>query len=142
MSDHDIPLVAAMNRRLQQDECADVLPTEQIEARLRGWIGSGQYSVLLIKHSDQVVGYLLYTTEPLESSAIYIRQLYIERNYRRQGYGAATIQAFAENHTERGRPIEIDVFTWNNAGHAFWEAIGFHPCHTRMRLDRVNSRDG
>ncbi len=138
----DLARVAEMNQHLQEDEGTDIMTIEQIEARLHRWIDSGWYGVVLIKNEKDVVGYILYATEPLESTSIYIRQLFIERDHRRKGFGAAAVQAFARDHIEPGRPIEIDVLTVNESGRAFWEAIGFLPCHTRMRLDRVNSADG
>lgn len=141
MTEADIGLVAAMNRQLQEDEGADILPLDQIESRLRRWIDSSEYRVLMICDREQRVGYLLYAVEPAESGAVYIRQLFVERDRRRMGYGAAAIIAFAKDTAKPGQPIEIDVFSWNDTGRAFWESIGFVPRYTRMRLDTLHSLD-
>lgn len=137
----DIGHVTEMNRRLQEDEGAEVMPLDKIEQRLRQWIDSSRYRVLLIKDADKILGYLIYDLTPQENGAIYLRQLFIDRTFRRQGYASAAVKAFTEAFTGPTRQVEADVLVMNQTGRAFWESLGFRPRYTRMRLDTLNSPD-
>ena len=140
MTDSELTLVAKLNQQLQIDEGARLrMSVEQIEARLRGWLAE-RYRVFIGRHDGEVVGYLICIEEddpcPPGRRMMYIRQLFVTRDARRQGFGRAIVERFIVERVPEGMPVEMDVLTNNTNGRAFWEAVGFVPRLTRMRRER------
>ena len=119
-TEDDVPVLAEMNQGLIEEEKAETaLTLPQLQERMRGFIRA-QYTAFLFSEGDDVLGYALCDT--LRRPA-YLRQFFIQRTARRKGYGK---QAFELLLAHLGiREIDVEVYAWNEAGLAFWRAMGF-----------------
>jgi ribosomal protein S18 acetylase RimI-like enzyme len=134
----DIPLLGAMNQHLIRDEGhRNRMALDQLEDRMRGFLAA-DYRALLIQAGTQVVGYLLYRTQPDEYAPthqrVYIRQTFIVREHRRRGYGRAALELLLRDHLPAQARVELEVLAHNTAAQAFYAALGFQPyCLTLVR---------
>ena len=90
--------------------------------------------------NEQVVGYTVYQLRgdyyAPEQPVIYVRQYYIEREYRRRGLGRAAFQELVDKNFPEGYDaISLDVVATNPEGQQFWEQLGFVPYFTAMKRD-------
>src|SRR5690242_10103489 len=87
--------LADMNRRLIQDEGhRNSMSPPELELRMAKWIGEGEYSAVLFIESEHTVGYALFQKRP---EHVYLRQFFIEQQYRRRGFGRAAIHWMHKN---------------------------------------------
>ena len=125
-----------MNRRLIEDEkSANPMTEEGLLERMQGWLES-DYHAVLFERTDEVIGYALYRFEDetfRERRVVYLRQFFVERAYRGQGWGR---QAFGE--LRRGffgeAYVRLEVLTANPSGLSFWKSVGFEPYAVTMGL--------
>ncbi|REJ11946.1 MAG: GNAT family N-acetyltransferase [Paenibacillaceae bacterium] len=119
-----------MNKQLIEDEQHDnPMNVAQLAERMRGFL-SGTYSAWLFVAGDDVKGYALvdHGRHPL-----YLRQFFICRHCRRQGWGRKGFHLLLQ---ELGTDmIDIDVLVWNMRGRRFWESLGFAGRSIRMRYE-------
>jgi len=127
-TDGHIDLLARMNKQLIEDEQHEnPMNVEQLAERMRGFLAD-TYSAWLFMAGGEGKGYALvdHAREPL-----YLRQFFICRECRREGWGRRSFQLLLrELGTET---IDIDVLVWNTRGRRFWEALGFAERSIRMR---------
>ncbi len=134
----DLPLLARMNRHLIVDEGSpNPMNVQQLEDRMRGWFFS-DWHIDLICHDQDVVGYALYQFRKNQyfpdQEEVYLRQYFIKREYRRQGFGQAGIRLLLETRFKPGQTVILDVLERNTAGKQFWRKVGFAPYTTTMTL--------
>jgi len=124
----DIPLLAQMNQQLIEDEKAETkLNLEQLKERMKD-LSSSEYKAIIFYQDEKIVGYALCN---MAKTPVYLRQFFIRRDERRKGCGK---RAFYEllNHLDI-QEIDADVYSWNKAGFAFWESLGFKERCRNMR---------
>ncbi len=125
---HDVPQLAAMNKRLIEDEKSDnPMDLAQLEDRMRGFL-SGEYAAFFFRDAGEVVGYALVRRT---ASPLYLRQFYIDRAFRRRHYGREAFFALMDH--LRAETIDVDVLPWNRAGMLFWQSLGFEEICVSMR---------
>ena len=134
----DVPLLARMNRQLIEDEGSrNPMDEAALAERMRGWL-AGEYTAVLFMRGEAIVGYALYQMRPDEyfpqQRYVYLRQLYVAREARRQGVGSAAFRLLREQCFPHSTPVMLDVLEHNATGRAFWEALGFRPYVTTMLL--------
>ncbi|GGD82037.1 GNAT family N-acetyltransferase [Paenibacillus nasutitermitis] len=129
-SNEDLDLLAVLNKQLIEDEQYDnQMNMEQLKERMQGFINT-DYNAYLFKEKNEIKGYALinHAREPL-----YLRQFFICRDSRRQGYGKT---AFTKLIDLLGtHQIDIEVMSWNERGHQFWKSLGFNERSVYMRLE-------
>jgi GNAT superfamily N-acetyltransferase len=119
----DLPLLARMNRQLIEDEGSrNPMRIPQLEARMRDWLESGEYDAILFEFHDAVVAYALYQQR---TDAIYLRQFFVDRAFRRRGIGRRAIRMLLQDILPAGQRITLEVLTANPDGYAFWKRLGF-----------------
>ena len=124
----DCSLLASMNKRLIEDEkSSNPMNILQLEERMRGFLES-EYSAFYFMVEDTAIGYALvrHTSSPL-----YLRQFFIDREYRRKRHGTQAFRLLLE-HLQTDT-IDIDVLPWNARGMAFWQSCGFRETCISMR---------
>jgi GNAT superfamily N-acetyltransferase len=132
----DAPLLAAMNARLIRDEghrCR--LSLVELQERHAGWL-SGEYLAVMFGAVDRIAGYALYKHEP---EWIYLRQFFVEPEYRRQGIGRRAIAWLMENAWSSAPRIRLDVLVGNHDARAFWQSLGFRQYCVTMELERPST---
>lgn len=125
----DIPQLALLNKQLIEDEKSNnSMNIKELEARMHEFI-STDYDAYFFLNPERVVGYALVknTCNPL-----YLRQFWIDRNYRKMHYGTLAFGALLEILDVDN--IDIEVLPWNEPGIRFWESLGFHELSRYMRL--------
>lgn len=124
----DVPQLALMNKHLIEDEkSSNPMTVAELECRMRGFI-SDEYNAYFFIEDDIVLGYALvkHTSTPL-----YLRQFYIEREFRRKHYGKRAFQQLMEY--IQTDIIDIEVLPWNERGYLFWKSCGFDDVCISMR---------
>lgn len=125
----DISYLAQLNRQLIIAEGSDnPMDEAQLATRMLGFLAS-TYQAWFFEVGDDVVGYALVD---MGRDPIYLRHFLIAEAYRRCGYGR---QAFGLLYQQLGGiPLALDVLHTNPNGLAFWQALGFVPRSTNLRL--------
>jgi len=130
-SDEDLHLLATLNKQLIEDEQHDnKMNINQLEERMKIFINT-DYTAYKFEEKGQVVGYALvnHSNKPL-----YLRQFFICRKNRRNGYGKKAFLKLLE--TLGTKQIDIEVMHRNKVGHAFWKSLGFQERSIYMRLEK------
>ena len=119
----DYPLLGSLNHQLIRDEGhRNPMNVVELTARMRRWIGSGDYLAKLFEEDGELVAYALYREFAEE---IYLRHLFVVRSRRRQAVGRRVMQLLREEIWPRGRRLTVEVLCANAAGVAFWKAMGY-----------------
>jgi GNAT superfamily N-acetyltransferase len=117
----DLQLLGEMNKRLIEDEKhSNPISISELVKRMGDFLG-GQYTAYIINVDDVTAGYCLYRDD---IDYIYIRQLFVERNYRRMGLGSSCIKWLRDSFWKE-RKIRIEVLCQNHDGISFWKKTGF-----------------
>ncbi len=108
----------------------------ELEQRMAKWLG-GQYQAILFEEGKLAYGYALFNEEP---EYIYLRQFYVEREYRRRGIGRTAVGWLCRHVWGEGRRIRLDVLAGNEAGIAFWKSVGFGAYCLTLEKEGSDSR--
>ncbi len=118
----DCPVLAELNHQLIRDEGhRNAMTVPELEQRMRGWL-TGKYRAVIFEDGDEVVAYALYR-EQLEE--IYLRQLFVVRNRRRQGLGRRAVEILRSEIWPNNKRLTVDVLVTNKTARAFWRAVGY-----------------
>lgn len=134
----DLDELARMNRALIEDEGSrNPMTPAELRERMRRWLEDEAWQAVVFENAEEVVGYAVYRVEPDSFDparpAVYLRQLFIRREHRRQGCGRAAFRQLTTHHFPAGAEVTLDVLATNPRGLAFWEAAGLAPYATVMR---------
>src|SRR5262245_46799506 len=118
----DAPVLAAMNHRLIRDEGhRNRMTIPELQSRMEAWLLS-EYQAVVIELEGTMVGYALFRRELV---FVYLRQFFVEPEYRRRGIGRAALAWLRANVWADAPRIRIDVLVNNTTGIAFWRSVGF-----------------
>ena len=128
-SESDVQKLAEMNKHLIEDEKSNnPMNLSELENRMSGFI-SNEYNAYFFTENDTVVGYALVRESESET---YLRQFYIEREFRRKHLGT---DAFKSLRKYLGKDnITLEVLPWNERGLSFWKSLGFKEAAITMKL--------
>ena len=93
----------------------------ELQDRMSGWLAE-EYRAVIFEEQGEVAGYGLFREEPHE---IYLRQLFIVRNRRRQGLGRRAMEILRSELWPPSKRLTVNVLVTNQPAVAFWRAIGF-----------------
>ena len=135
----DVALLAPLNQQLIRDEGhRDSMDLAQLAERMSGWL-RGEYQAVLFVESTSPVGYALFRRE---SDYVYLRQLFVLAEFRRQGVGRDALRWLWRNAWSGAPRLRIDVLVGNTAGREFWRSVGFHEYCVTMEAQPPNDGDG
>src|SRR5213592_3798749 len=118
----DCAILAKLNHQLIQDEGHRNRMTDpELEQRMSGWL-QGEYRAVIYEEGGEVVAYALFREQPKE---IYLRQLFVVRNRRRQGLGRRAVEILRSEIWPRNKRLTVDVLVTNKTAIAFWRAVGY-----------------
>jgi ribosomal protein S18 acetylase RimI-like enzyme len=130
-SDEDIQLLAELNHQLIQDErVPNPMSVRELAERMRAWLG-GDYRPVVFELAAEPIAYALFRTS---EEGIYLRQFYVSRANRRRGVGRRAIEIFREQVVSSDQALSLEVFVHNEAGVAFWQAVGFEQHTLSFRI--------
>jgi ribosomal protein S18 acetylase RimI-like enzyme len=119
---NDCALLAELNHQLIRDEGhRNKMTVAELEQRMRGWLQS-EYSAIIFEEGNEIVAYALYREQAEE---IYLLQLFVARNRRRQGIGRRAIKILREQIWLKQKRLVVEVLVKNEAAIAFWRALGY-----------------
>jgi len=118
----DCGLLAELNHQLIRDEGhRNRMSVAELEQRMREWLAT-EYTAILFEDGGEVVAYGLYREEDDE---IYLRQLFVARNRRRQGIGRGAMEILRSKIWPKEKRLTVEVLAGNTAAVAFWRAVGY-----------------
>ena len=124
----DVDTLAVLNKRLIEDEGhPNPMSVEELAERMGGWL-QGEYRGYLMIIADRIVAYCLYRDD---GDTYYLRQLYVDRDFRRQGIATQMLDwMYANIWTDK--KVRLDVLIHNQNAIAFYERYGFEIRVLRM----------
>jgi len=118
----DLDLLAVWNRQLIQDEGhRNAMTLTQLRERMDDWL-VGEYRAVIFSVEAEPVAYALYRES---HSEVYLRQLFVARDYRRQGIGREAIGILQDRLWPRTKRLTVEVLVTNTAALHFWRAVGY-----------------
>jgi GNAT superfamily N-acetyltransferase len=119
----DCAALAELNHQLIRDEGhRNPMTVAQLEARMRGWLTSGEYRAVLFEETGGIVAYALFRETPAE---VYLRQFFVVRHRRREGLGRRAMEELFANVWPRSKRLTVSVLVKNGPAIAFWRAMGY-----------------
>lgn len=114
--------LAELNQQLIRDEGhRNPMTSLELEQRMKNWLAS-EYTSVVFEEGGAVIAYALYREQPEE---IYLRQLFVIRDRRRQGIGRQAVDILRSQIWPRNKRLTVGVLVQNTAAVAFWRAMGY-----------------
>jgi len=118
----DCPVLAGLNHQLIRDEGhRNQMTVPELEQRMRGWL-SDEYRAVIFEDGGDVVAYALYREQP---DLVYLRQLFVVRDRRRQGLGRHVVEMLRSQVWPKDRRLTVDVLLSNQSGVGFYRSVGY-----------------
>lgn len=120
--------LARMNKRLIEDEKhPNPMNVRQLSQRMSDWL-QGEYDGYIVSEENTTVAYCIYRDD---GDYFYMRQLYVEREWRRTGIATKFLDWMYQNvWTEK--PVRLDVLAHNEEAISFYKTYGFRVGCFRM----------
>jgi GNAT superfamily N-acetyltransferase len=119
----DCPELAELNRQLVRDEGhRNPMTVSQLEKRMRGWLTSGEYRAVLFEDDDGIVAYAVFRETEAE---VHLRQFFVVRHRRREGYGRRAMEELFRSVWPRDKRWTVSVLAGNRPAIEFWRAMGY-----------------
>jgi GNAT superfamily N-acetyltransferase len=120
-SESDLGLLGEWKHQLIQDEDhRNSMNVSELGDRMKGWLAS-EYRAVVFSDPDPVA-YALFKSEP---TLIYLRQLFVRRDKRREGIGRAAFALLQDEIWQRSIRLTVDVLCSNQSAIAFWRSVGY-----------------
>ena len=130
-AEKDLGLLADWNQQLMADEGhRNSMTAEQLTERMKGWL-QGEYQAVVFAMDGAPVGYVLYTKEPM---SIYLRQMFVRRDRRREGIGRAAFTILQKHIWPNGFRLTVDVLCANHEAVEFWRSLGYRDYSLMMEI--------
>ena len=132
----DIEELVIMNIALRTDEEIDnVMTNSEVKERMVGFITGKEYKAYILEINEKsIVGYGLID---ITRNPIYLRQLFIKKEYRNKGFGKLIINEIMK--INNSNSIDIEVMYWNEEAIKFYDNIGFKKRYLGMRQEQNNN---
>ena len=128
---NDCALLAELNHQLIRDEGhRNPMTIPELEQRMRGWLAS-EYAAVIFEDGREIVAYALFREEPKE---IYLRQLFVVRDRRRQGIGRKALEILRSKFWPANKRLTVEVLVQNAAAIAFWRAMGYKDYSLKLEI--------
>jgi ribosomal protein S18 acetylase RimI-like enzyme len=122
--------LAEMNKRLIEDERhSNPMNVQQLAQRMSDWL-QDEYVGYIGYENDDAVAYCLYRDD---GKYYYLRQLFVEREYRRRGIATQFLDWMYPN-VWIDKNVRLDVLSHNKEAISFYKAYGF--CIGCLRMEK------
>ena len=133
---NDCALLAELNHQLIRDEGhRNKMTVPELGQRMLDWLQS-EYSAIVFEDGNETVAYALYREQAEE---IYLRQLFVVRNRRRQGIGRQAMEILRGEIWPKQKHLTVEVLVKNTAAVQFWRAVGYQDYSLRLEILPVAS---
>lgn len=102
----------------------------ELEQRMKGWLAS-KYVAVIFENEGKIIAYALYHEQPEE---IYLRQLFVVRNRRRNGIGREAVEILRSKIWPKNKRLTVEVLVQNEASVAFWRSGGYKDYSIRLEI--------
>jgi ribosomal protein S18 acetylase RimI-like enzyme len=127
----DCALLAKLNHQLIRDEGhRNKMTVSELEQRMAAWLAS-EYAGIVFENDGESVAYALYREQPEE---IYLRQLFVVRNRRRQNIGRQAMELLRTRIWPQNKRLTVEVLAHNTAAIAFWRAVGYRDYSLKLEI--------
>jgi ribosomal protein S18 acetylase RimI-like enzyme len=118
----DADTLGRLNHELIRDEGhRNPMTLPELVERMRNWLACDGYEALLGHGAgDEPVAYVLWRDLP---DSVYLRQIYVQREYRRQGTARHLMLSVFERWPDKR--LTVDVLAGNARALAFWRRMGY-----------------
>jgi ribosomal protein S18 acetylase RimI-like enzyme len=131
----DAEALGRLNHLLIKDEGhRNPMSEAELVERMRGWLAYDGYEALLGYDADELVAYVLWRDQP---DSVYLRQIYVQREYRRQGAARHLMLTLFQRWPDKR--LTVDVLAGNARALAFWRRMGYQDY--AVMLERLPLRD-
>jgi ribosomal protein S18 acetylase RimI-like enzyme len=122
----DIPILAFMNLQLTEDENhRNRFKAEQwFRDRMEQFI-KGDYKSVLFEKEGKVLSYALYRNHPDYDDTIYLRQIFVKRENRRQGIGQEVMNILRTDIWPKEKRLTVEVLSHNEVARKFFQSVGY-----------------
>ena len=118
----DLNFLAGWNHQLIQDEGhRNTMTVAELRTRMRGWL-EGEYQAVVFVRGAKPVAYALFKESAAE---VYLRQLFVRRDRRREGIGRDAVAILQNDIWPRHKRLTVEVLTANRAAVAFWRSVRY-----------------
>lgn len=93
----------------------------ELEQRMRGWL-AGEYRAVIFEDAGETVAYALYREQAEE---IYLRQLFVTRHRRSQGFGRRAVEILRSQIWPKTKRLTVEVLVSNQRAVRFWRSVGY-----------------
>jgi ribosomal protein S18 acetylase RimI-like enzyme len=131
----DAEALGHLNHQLIKDEGhRNPMSEAELVERMRSWLAYEGYEALLGYDGDKLVAYVLWRDLP---DSVYLRQIYVQREYRRQGAARHLMLSVFERWPDKR--LTVDVLAGNARALAFWRRMGYQDY--AVMLERLPLKD-
>lgn len=117
----DAEALGLLNHELIRDEGHhNPMNAAELAERMRGWMADEGYEALLGFNGEELVAYVLWRDLP---DSVYLRQIYVQREYRRQGTARHLMLTLFQRWPDKR--LTVDVLAGNARALAFWRRMGY-----------------
>jgi predicted acetyltransferase len=121
-TEQDLDLLAEWNHQLIRDEGHEnPMTVAELRERMKNWI-AGEYKAVVFLLNNDPVAYGLYREN---EEKVYLRQLFVRRDRRRNGIGRQAIALFRQHIWPSKKRLTVDVLCKNSPAIQFWRALGY-----------------
>jgi GNAT superfamily N-acetyltransferase len=117
----DAPALGRLNHQLIRDEGhRNPMNEGELVERMRGWLVDDGYEALVAFDGGEPVAYVLWRDQ---ADCVYLRQIFVQRDYRRQGTARHLMLSVFERWP--AKRLVVDVLAGNARALAFWRRMGY-----------------
>lgn len=133
----DIPVLATMNLMLAEDEqhVNRFKTIDWFKDRMRTFL-NGEYKAILFEKDNNIIGYALYTNHHDREDTIYLRQIFVDRDCRRQGIGKEIMNILLKEIWPKDKRITVEVLCHNKSAIEFYKSVGYKDYCMEMEISK------
>ena len=132
---NDIPILAKMNRELTEDENhRNRFQTDAwFQQRMQIFL-NGDYHAVIFGQDGKILAYALYRNHPEYKDTIYLRQIFVDRDFRRQGIGRQAMQILMNEYWSKEKRLTVEVLSDNITAYAFYKSVGYRDYSLELEI--------
>ena len=131
----DVPILVRMNRQLTEDEQhRNRFKSEAwFKKRMKSFL-NGEYDAVLFEIDGKAIAYALYRNHPEHNDTIYLRQIFVDRSFRRRGLGRRAMEILMKEIWPREKRLTVEVLSHNEAAFLFYKSVGFREYSIELEM--------
>jgi ribosomal protein S18 acetylase RimI-like enzyme len=129
--ENTIELVGMYNHLLNNDQSETFLPTDELVSKIHSFITGTSFDCYLINNNNICIGYCVIDKS---KQPIYLRHIFINKEFRGNGFGKETINLLLEMY--KTTQLDIKVMAWKENAIGFYKKMGFEYVYHGIRITK------